>query len=204
MQTTIYLIRHAQSHLISTEHYSRWPLSARGRQQAAALAPLLATLKIGKLYSSPYIRCLDTIRPFVERNRLDLLLDQGLEERVIAKGLLSNFDDVWSRSWNEFDFALPDCESSAAAQRRFCEAVRKIVHQNPGSILGVSSHGCVIALFLNSIDKSFSREQADKLRNPDVIKIIATENGFQWDRDFNLSGLDDITTPYHATPIDFC
>jgi 2,3-bisphosphoglycerate-dependent phosphoglycerate mutase len=123
---------------------------------------------------------------------------------VIAKGLLSNFDDLWSRSWNEFDFALPDCESSAAAQHRFCDAVRKIVHQNPGSILGVSSHGCVIALFLNSIDKSFSREQADKLRNPDVIKITATENGFQWDRDFNFLGLDDITTPYHATPIDFC
>src|SRR5262249_47891398 len=204
MQTTIYLISVPQKHLISTSHYSRWPLSARGRQQAAALAPLLATLKIGKLYSSPYIRCLDTIRPFVERNRLDLLLDQSLEERVIAKGLLSNFDDVWSRSWNEFDFALPDCESSAAAQRRFCEDVRKIVHQNPGSILGVSSHGSVIALFLNSIDNSFSGEQAEELRNPDAIKIMATENGFQWDGTFSLSGLDDITPPSHATPIDFC
>src|SRR5215813_13544381 len=101
-QTTIYLIRHAQSHLISTEHYSRWPLSPRGRQQADALAPLLATLKIGKLYSSPYIRCLDTIRPFVQRKGLDLLIDQDLEERVIAKGLLPNFDEVWSRSWNDF------------------------------------------------------------------------------------------------------
>jgi 2,3-bisphosphoglycerate-dependent phosphoglycerate mutase len=203
VQTTIYLVRHAQSHLTSTEHYSRWPLSPRGREQAAALAPLLATLQIEKVYSSAYIRCLDTIRPFAERNRLDLLLGQGLEERVIAKGLLSNFEEVWRRSWNDFDFALPDCESSAAAQHRFCEAVREIVHQNPRSILVVSSHGSVIALFLNSIDKLFSLEQADRLRNPDVIKIIATENGFDWDRDFRLSGLDEITTPYHATPIDF-
>jgi hypothetical protein len=76
--------------------------------------------------------------------------------------------------------------------------------QDPGSVVGVSSHGSVIALFLNSIDTSFSRNQADKLRNPDVIKIIATENGFHWDRDFSLSGLADIATPYHATPIDFC
>ena len=203
VDTTIYLIRHAQSHLISTEHYSRWPLSAHGRQQARALAPLLATLQIGKLYSSPYTRCVDTIRPFVDQSRLDLSLEQGLEERVIAKGLLSNFEDVWSRSWSDFDFALPDCESSTAAQHRFCQAVRKIVDHNIGSTLGVSSHGSVIALFLNSIDRSFLRHQADRLRNPEVIKIIATENGFHWVRDFRLSGLDDIATPYHDTPIDF-
>jgi len=61
----------------------------------------------------------------------------------------------------------------------------------------------VIALFLNSIDNLFSQKQADKLRNPDVIKIVATENDLHWDWDFRLPGLDEITTAYHTTPIDF-
>jgi 2,3-bisphosphoglycerate-dependent phosphoglycerate mutase len=203
VKTTVYLIRHAQSHPRSDEHYSQWTLSKIGKEQASALAPLLRNLGIEKLYSSPYARCVETIKPFVDLTGLDLLLHQDFEERVVAKVLLPNFDEICMRSWDDFDFALPDCESSSAAQARFCGAVQRIFEQDQGATVAICSHGNVIALLLNHLDKSYSRQDSEKIRNPDVIKIVATEGRFLWDREFFLPGLEDIATHQIATPIDF-
>ena len=203
MQTTLYLIRHAQSHPSSDQHYSEWPLSTRGQDQARALAPLLRSLGIRKLYSSPYKRCLETIRPFTEQTPVDFAVEHHLGERVISQVLLESFEEVWARSWDDFDFALPGCETSAAAQFRFCSAIQKIVHQDRGSVLGVSSHGNVIALLLNQLDRQYSRAHADRIRNPDVFKIVAGEKGLVWDRSFHLPGLESIATPQDSTPIRY-
>jgi 2,3-bisphosphoglycerate-dependent phosphoglycerate mutase len=164
---------------------------------------LLGGLGIQKLYSSPYTRCLETIRPFTEQHGLDLSLEDHLGERVISKVLLPDFGEVWTRSWEDFDFALPGCETSAVAQSRFCNAIQRIVHRDRGSVLGISSHGNVIALFLNHIHKEYSRSHADKIRNPDVFKVTAGGEGLTWHRDFLLPGLEGISTPHESTPISF-
>lgn len=203
MTTTLYLIRHAQSHPSSDQHYTEWPLSDHGKRQAAELAPLLGGLGIERLYTSPYIRCVETIRPFVAQTRLEPAVEHHLGERVISKTLLPSFEEVWNRSWEDFDFALPECETSAAAQRRFCGALQRIATAHEGSVLGISSHGNVIALFLNFIDRNFSRDHADTIRNPDVFKVRVGKDGWSWDRRFELPGLDRISTHHAETPIRF-
>jgi 2,3-bisphosphoglycerate-dependent phosphoglycerate mutase len=203
MKTTLYFIRHAQSRPTSDLHYSQWPLSDRGKEQAMELAPLLGTLGIERLYSSPYIRCLETIRPFVESSRLSLALDHRLGERVISQCLLPDFTEVWNRSWEDFHFALPGCETSAVAQKRFRMGIQQIIERNRGSVVGISSHGNVIGLFLHYLDRSYSRWDAAQIRNPDVFKVVAQAGSLSRDRAFVLPGLDGIATSHHLTPIDF-
>jgi 8-oxo-dGTP diphosphatase len=65
----IFLIRHA--HAGSRSHWqgddlSR-PLSARGRAQADGVRDLLAGRSIGRLFSSPSRRCLDTLAPLARQ-----------------------------------------------------------------------------------------------------------------------------------------
>jgi broad specificity phosphatase PhoE len=86
MSTTLYLIRHVQIAPSESIPHSQWPPSETGKAQAVALGNILSGLKIDKLFSSPYHRCLETIRHFVERSKLEPILNEGLRERSFGDG----------------------------------------------------------------------------------------------------------------------
>ena len=198
----VYLIRHAQSRPSSRIAEPKWPLSVVGSQQAERLARLLEPLRIARLYSSPYVRCLNTIQPFASRVGLDIVVKDDLRERNLANGVRIDFQEVWDRSWADFAFALPECESSFQAQNRFVRAVREITQDRSGPI-GICGHGNVMALLLNHLEPTYGREDADRLRNPDVVKLVVEEAGLRWDSEFNLPGLDDVATHARETPVDW-
>ncbi len=200
--TTAYLIRHAQSRPSSSIEDPAWPLSRLGFEQAETLGSLLESLDITRVYSSPYVRCLSTIEPFVKRSGLDLIVDEDLRERKLVEAIRKDFGEVWRRSWEDFAFALPGCESSLDAQSRFVDAVRRIVRVESGTI-GICAHGNVMGLLLNHLESGYGREEADRMRNPDVVKLVAQDDALIWDRDFRLPGLDDIATDHRDTPIDW-
>ena len=202
MDTTIYLIRHAQSHPTDELHHSKWPLSELGEKQANILSHLLEPLGIETVYSSPFKRCLQTIKPFVQKTGLEIVVDEDLRERLVIKKLTKDFGEIWSKSWEDFSFALPGCENSFDAQKRFVNAVNEIQKSNTGKTIGISTHGNVIALFLNSIDQTFSIKDADQLKNPDVIRVEVKGNRFQWDRNFRIQELDEMATDHWETPVD--
>ena len=200
--TTLYLIRHAQSHQSRETDNAEWPLSARGHEQAEALAPLLGPLGIESLYSSPYIRARQTVMPFAGQAGLGIEIHEGLRERRISHGLIDNFFEVWAQSWDDFEFALANCETSSDAQARFVAAVREIVDANQGQTLGIAAHGNVIGLFLNHLDPAFGRADADALQNPDLRKVVRRDGAYHWDRSFRVEALAKIWTDHRQTPID--
>jgi 8-oxo-(d)GTP phosphatase len=56
------------------------PLDSRGKQRAAALAPILAAYGIRRLVTSPSTRCLDTLKPYAAQHRIALRTKTGLSE----------------------------------------------------------------------------------------------------------------------------
>ncbi|MCJ7438580.1 MAG: histidine phosphatase family protein [Acidimicrobiia bacterium] len=79
---TIYLMRHAKA-----GSRSGWdgadeqrPLSKSGRRQTSALTEALADASITRIYSSPYVRCVQTVEPLAERLGIPLDLSDGLAE----------------------------------------------------------------------------------------------------------------------------
>jgi 2,3-bisphosphoglycerate-dependent phosphoglycerate mutase len=204
-RAVIYFIRHAQSRPSAKLHHSEWPLSDLGKAQASQLASLLANLRIQKVISSPYARCIDTVAPFVKASNLSFEMHHDLRERDIVNTVGADFHDfyaIWKKSWTDFHFSMPGCESSLTAQRRFVDAIRAIVDTHPGSVLGVSTHGNVLGLFLNFINPRFQLAEAERIRNPDVLKIVAHADGYELDQDFMLPGLEESATHYSSTPID--
>ncbi len=200
--TTIYLIRHAQSHPSIRMQDSQWPLSTRGRAQAEALSLLLEPLGIRELWSSPYRRCLETVAPFAKRAGLRFQLHDGLRERNIAGGIVDNFSEIWSKSWKDFGFALPGCESSTVAQARFVQTVGEILRTSDAATIGVCAHGNVLGLLLNHIDEANGRAETESLLNPDVLRVLVADDQITWDRTFRLPGIKSLATPHTATPIE--
>jgi phosphohistidine phosphatase SixA len=79
---TAVLLRHA-----SAGHRRDWdgddslrPLDERGRRQAEALVELLRPLGIGRVVSSPYVRCVDTVEPLAAALGLVVEKDDRLAE----------------------------------------------------------------------------------------------------------------------------
>ncbi len=202
MATTIYLIRHAQSNPSISLEESAWPLSERGKEQAKTLPELLGPLGIEQLFSSRYLRCLETVRPYSKASDLNISLREGLQERNISNGIDRNFYEIWRRSWEDFSYAKPGCESSMDAQTRFVATVHGILAEPVKKTIGICTHGNVIGLFLNAIDRRFGIVETEALRTPDVVKVVADDGHLTVDRAFHLPDLDAISTDHRDTPID--
>jgi 2,3-bisphosphoglycerate-dependent phosphoglycerate mutase len=201
--TTLYLVRHAQSHPTSKLDEPDWPLSRLGVEQAKQLPRLLEPLGIGKIVSSPYIRCLNTIGPFARKFSIDIEIHEDLRERRITGELRQDFEGVMRRSWEDFSYALPGCENSQDAQERMGRTIDQIVRDYPGQTVAVSSHGNAIGLYLNSLDPTFGHDEMFSIRNPDVVKLEATGSGVTHDSSFELPGLQELSSHHRESPIDW-
>ena len=56
------------------------PLDAKGRRQAAELVELLRPLGVRRVMSSPYVRCMETVRPLAVALGVELEADDRLAE----------------------------------------------------------------------------------------------------------------------------
>jgi 2,3-bisphosphoglycerate-dependent phosphoglycerate mutase len=199
--TTLYLIRHAQSrpHPDQAEH--DWPLSALGEEQARGLVAALQPLGIRRLYCSPYRRCRDTLAPFADAAGLDVMPDTGLRERRIAAVWMSDFRDVWCRSWGDFSYAVEGGESSWTCRERIAAAAEAIIARHPGETIGLGSHGNAIGLFMNYVDPAFGLHEATRIRTPEILKVVQRGGKLSWDRAFSAgAAFDELATDFRATP----
>jgi 2,3-bisphosphoglycerate-dependent phosphoglycerate mutase len=190
----IYLVRHAQTRYIPVERDEDRPLTPTGSEQAAALCEALLALEIEEVHSSPFRRCVDTIGPFAERAGLPVNHVVGLRERCFTRDPVHDWDAVWKRAWSDFDFAFPDGESSRQAQARMYEATLEVVMTSRVRTLAISSHGNVIGLLLQHIDRRFAFEHACAIRNPDVLRVTYDGAALRWDADFSLDALAAFAT----------
>lgn len=86
---TFYVVRHAKA-----EDRAEWsgddrkrPLTGRGRQQAEKVVEELARARVSAVFSSPYLRCVQTVAPLAAARHLKLQLSPALEEGRGLSGL---------------------------------------------------------------------------------------------------------------------
>jgi 8-oxo-dGTP diphosphatase len=94
---SVLLLRHA-----SAGKRSEWagddtvrPLDKRGRKQALALRDRLSKREIGRIVSSPYRRCVETVEPLAVDLGISVELDERLAEGTpppLALSLLAELD----------------------------------------------------------------------------------------------------------------
>ena len=175
----ILLVRHARSAPGDDVPEAEWPLSAEGSRQAEELARTLASRRIDHIYSSPYRRAVDTVKPLAARRKLPVKLVPDLRERKLTEALRGDWEALLRQSWNDHDLALPGGESGRIAQTRVHEALFELAQRHPGNTLVVASHGNAIGLFLNKLDPSFGFAEWKAMRNPDIFSVTWCESGWR-------------------------
>ena len=179
--TTLVLVRHAQSAPDPALPERDFPLSETGRAQAAALAPVLAELGVDALASSPYVRAVDTLRPYADQAGLPIAVDEDLRERSLGAWLASvaEVEAAVRRMHADLSFRLEGGESGHACLARFEAALARVVAAHPGRRIAVGSHGGILSHLLARQPLRLTGDFWRRIRNPHLF-IFDADDGLAW------------------------
>jgi len=92
---TFYFVRHAKAG--SRGHWQGddrvRPLSKKGMKQAEGLIDVMKPFKISAIYSSPYLRCMQTVEPLARDREIDIKKSPTLAEGRGLRGAYEFMDD---------------------------------------------------------------------------------------------------------------
>jgi broad specificity phosphatase PhoE/ribonuclease HI len=158
--TTLLLVRHGETELSGKRFSGRGdaPLSARGEEQAAAVAKRLSTVEgVAAVVASPLRRTRSTAAVVGGMLGLDVEVDDDLVETDFGRWDGLTFAEVKQRwaaehaAWmQDTSVAPPGGESVAAVARRVRRARDRILAAYPGRTVVVVSHVTPIKLLLCS------------------------------------------------------
>ena len=160
-KTIVYLIRHSESTPRINIKYitgggnqqienEKWFLSVSGEKRAEELSKCEELKNIDAVYSSNYVRALETAKYIALENNTIINIDERLNERKIG--------DLGDMEWKEFtrlqtkkhDFKLSGGESLNQTKKRMVEAMKNILMFESGNRVAIVSHSTAITCLLSS------------------------------------------------------
>jgi 2,3-bisphosphoglycerate-dependent phosphoglycerate mutase len=171
----LYILRHEDRTQDAT-FFS--PLTKNGLENSEKLIELLKELKINLIYSSPFIRTLQTIRPYAKYKNLKINIDYSLSElqhpdlippnsyqvtlpKYIAEDF--NYNSIYESLIKPTEFQYPEDEQ--AMMKRVKKILTKILtnHKNDENIIIVTHQG-ICNLILKIVGKAINKEKLKKLK----------------------------------------
>ncbi|MCM3704620.1 MULTISPECIES: histidine phosphatase family protein [Cytobacillus] len=177
---TFYIVRHAKA---EGQPFSA-KLTESGRQQALKLIDFFKGKEIDSIYSSPYVRAIETIRPLAQFRNLEIIEESRLGERVLSSFLFEDWQDKLKQSFFDFDLVFEGGESHSSGMRRASSLLDELIASNENHIALVS-HGNLSTLLLRYFDESAGFEHLMKMSNPDVFEIKVNGEDTVWKRIWN-------------------
>ncbi|GGM23371.1 phosphoglycerate mutase [Paraliobacillus quinghaiensis] len=164
------MIRHCQA---ESQHKDA-PLTKSGVNQAHRLAEFLNNnkqIKLDRIITSPFMRAIETIRPYADHHNISIEKDRRLQERLLSDQPIDDWLDVLEKSFLDFDFRLPGGESSNDALKRGIQVLNEALQDQDNEQIAIVTHGNLLSILLSEFDKEFGFYQWKTLKNPDVFLI---------------------------------
>lgn len=161
--TIVYFVRHAEPNYNNHDDMSR-ELSDKGLIDRKLVTEFLADKGIDIVMSSPYKRAVDTVKEFVEKAGMDIVIVEDFRERKIDSCWIEDFNSFCKQQWEDFDYKLTDGECLAEVQRRNINALEQILRDYKEKTIVVGSHGTALSTIINYYDKAFDYTQYEKVK----------------------------------------
>lgn len=181
--TTIYFIRHAKPDFTIHEDTLR-PLCIEGLAASEAITKRLKDETIHAIYSSPYLRAIQTIEPLAQKLGLNITSIHDLRERKVSETWIADFNDFAKKQWADFTYKLPDGECLSEVQARNIAALHQLIRKHPNETLVIGTHGTALSTIIHYYNPNFSFEHFNEIKSlmPWMVKMV-----------FNQSELDSLT-----------
>lgn len=166
------LIRHCES----AGQVAEAELTKTGREQAETLACFLSDFRIDIIASSSYVRARQSIAPYAARTGLPVHTDDRLIERRLSGYAIDNWRVVIRDSFDDPTLCAPGGESAREVLERGWAAITELLDGKHNFPI-VVTHGTLLSIVLNSLDRDFGYDSWASLSNPDVSHIGESEAG---------------------------
>jgi 2,3-bisphosphoglycerate-dependent phosphoglycerate mutase len=166
---TIYLVRHASAAGQPVDS----PLTEQGRKQAMALVDFFKRKEIDIIYSSPFKRAVDTIKPLSDSRSIRVIEDDRLGERVLSTVNFEDWRDKLKQSFEDFELVFEGGESHSAGMNRAKSLIEDVLCSEHDHILLVS-HGNMSTLLMRYFNESFGYDCLIEMTNPDVFELVVS------------------------------
>lgn len=153
-ETTLYLVRHGESEANATGRFAGQhdsPLTARGREQAEAVAEFLSGVRFDRVIASDLSRARDTAAAIARRQGLAVETTPDLREIDVGDAEGKPFEDMRQRpDWTPDGFVQwPGGESLEQAYTRARAAIERIVRESPGATVCIVGHGGIARILVS-------------------------------------------------------
>lgn len=162
------LVRHSET---EGQHEDS-PLTKGGIRQAQVLAAFLDKYgyDMDRIITSPYLRAVETIKPFARKKGIQIETDERLEERVLSHDPLDDWEEVLHETFQDPHLKLNGGESSIEAKDRVLSLIDELENQDCGNVLLVT-HGNLLALLLQKYNREIGFYDWKRLSRPDVFLV---------------------------------
>ncbi|WP_438445321.1 histidine phosphatase family protein [Gorillibacterium sp. sgz5001074] len=173
----LYIVRHCSA----AGQEPAAPLTDKGRAQAEALCEFLSGLHIEEIFSSPYLRAVQSISPLAQKLRMSIRTDERLSERILCGENRPDWCEMLRNTFQDLDLQFEGGESSRAAMQRAVSVIREISESGLNRAV-IVTHGNLLSLLLHHYDRSYGYEAWEALTNPDVYLLENTGESYRVER----------------------
>ena len=184
MQTKLIFIRHSESvkNVLNINDWTddkKFPLTNKWLEQALKLKDFLNLEKVDYIYSSPFFRAIETIKPFALENNLEIIIDTRLKE-------VHHWKFEWD--WNNKDYSKDKLlfkeyknykiwingESQNEILFRMNDILQEIIKNHTWKTIAIVSHWYPLSIILEHIDKTEHWSSQTKPQNaiPNVRMVL--------------------------------
>lgn len=161
METVLYLIRHSEStsksnlKMISNNDSNQLQneksiLTVSGEKKAEKLSKLSELKDLDAVYSSSYVRALETAKYIALENNTIINIDDRLNERKIGNMGAMEWKEFSRLQMKDFNFKLSGGESLSQTKKRIVEAIKNILMFENGNKVAVVSHATALTCLLSA------------------------------------------------------
>lgn len=160
----IYFVRHAKPDFSVHEDLTR-PLTDEGIKDSFEVCNFLKFKDISKIYSSPYKRAIDTIKPLSEEFKIEIGIIDDFRERKVSNCWIEDFNEFAKKQWSDFDYKMEYGESLKEVQNRNINALYNILKENNNENIVIGTHGTALSTIINYFDSEFSYYKFEEIKN---------------------------------------
>ena len=173
MKTTIYLIRHAESDHAVRDAKTR-PLTEKGMKDAEKLTAFFEDIPVSRIFSSPYLRAVQTVKPLSDKRNLPIVTDDRVREWMGGRPFPHEiFENRMREMFEDESSTNGGAESLKALKKRTREFTMHLLTRFPGETIVIGTHALALTALSMNFDQKIGLDFLMSLLpvTPFVLKI---------------------------------